>query len=175
MMIAVTQSIPPLCPACFLERYQAPLLFIPERQPDTFEALPKRQPANVSKVGMVAQHFRQAIVGNPAAEVVHMVHSDICREPSEHPWQIIVRAAMQRRFMEAPAVVPRPVGPVELVLDVKEPDASRCAKEDNGQMDDDEGPEARRPGKQRTKNAYAQIGRHCAYPWRPAPSKRAIR
>ena len=48
---------------------------------------------------MVVQHARQPIVGDAAAEVVHMVHADVGGEPAQDVRQIVVRAAVQRRLV----------------------------------------------------------------------------
>ena len=85
------------------ERNQPPAAFVPQHQPHAAQALQQRQPADVAKLGMVAQHARQPVVGDPAAQMVHVMHADIGGEPAQDARQVVVRAAVQRRLVQVPA------------------------------------------------------------------------
>ena len=71
--------------------------FVPQHQADARKALRQRKPADLRQLRMLAQHQRQPVIRNPAAEMVHMVNADIGGEPAQHGRQVIVRAAVQRR------------------------------------------------------------------------------
>ena len=57
--------------------------FIPQDQPDAAEALHQREPAHRAQLGMIAQHVAQPIERNAAREMVHVVHTNIGREPAQ--------------------------------------------------------------------------------------------
>ena len=44
----------------------------------------------------------QVVVGYARAQMVDVVQADVAREEAEHPWQVEVRAALERRRVEAP-------------------------------------------------------------------------
>ena len=72
---------------------------------------------------MVPQHVLQPVVRNAAAEMVHVVHADVGREPAQYARQIVMGAASQRGFVQRPS---RGLGPervLELMLYIKQPDA----------------------------------------------------
>jgi len=61
--------------------------------------------------------------------MMHVVQADVAREELEHLRQLQVGAASQRRLGVAPALGALPVGVLELVLDVEQPDAGRAGEE----------------------------------------------
>ena len=63
--------------------------------------------------------------------MVDMVHPDIGGKPAQDVRQVIMGAAAQRRLVKIPALVMGPESVLELVLDVKQPNANRtCEKRD---------------------------------------------
>ena len=92
----------------FPERHQAALRLVPQHEPYTPKALQQRDAADVAQFGMVAQHARQPVIGNAAAQMVHVVNADIGGEPAQQRRQVVVRAAVQRGLVQAPVLV---VGP----------------------------------------------------------------
>ena len=68
---------------------------------------------------MVAECSRQAVIGNAGAQVVNMVHADIRREPAQNSRQVVMRTAIQRRFVKRPLGITNPKRRVKLVLHVE--------------------------------------------------------
>ena len=68
---------------------------------------------------MVAECSRQAVIGNAGAQVVNMVHADIRCEPAQYSRQVVMRTAVQGRFVERPLAITGPERRVKLVLDVE--------------------------------------------------------
>lgn len=84
---------------------------------------------------MVTQYFRQTVVRNPAGQVVHVMDADIASEPPQHRRKIVMRGAMQRRLGKPPILARRPVGLLELVLHIKEPNAGCTCEQHDRKMD----------------------------------------
>jgi hypothetical protein len=78
---------------------ETPPTLVPKYETRAAEALKKRESVHAAKLGMVAERPCQAIVGNPAAQVVHMVHSNVGSEPAKDSRQIIMRASVQSRLV----------------------------------------------------------------------------
>ncbi len=95
---------------------QFALVFIPEAQLEAGEALPQRQASYRFEFGVIFQHFGQAVIGNAAVEVVHMMDADIAGEPGQRARQIVKRAAKQGGFGQLPFLMTGPVGVLEPVL-----------------------------------------------------------
>jgi len=74
---------------------------------------------------MVAQHERQAITGNSAAQMMDVVNADIGGEPAQGARQGVVRAALKRHLVQVPGSVVGPYGILKLVLDLEQPDTDR--------------------------------------------------
>lgn len=106
--------------------YQPFVLLIPESEGDRLQAGEQGQRFHVPEhgIGMVAPF--QVIIGDPGAEMVNMMESDIAREPLENFWELVERAALHRGRGVVPGFTPLPVGVFELVLHIKQPDASRA-------------------------------------------------
>ena len=92
---------------------------IPQYQSDAFEALPQREPADGRELRIFAQRMRQLVERNAAAQMMHVVHPDIGREPAQNTGQVVMRAAVQRGLVQIPTVVVGPGRVLELVLDVE--------------------------------------------------------
>jgi len=65
----------------------------------------------------------EVVVGDPRVEVVNVMQADVAGEELQHRRQLQVRAAAQRRVGVVPAVGVLPVGVLELMLNVEQPDA----------------------------------------------------
>jgi len=83
---------------------------------------------------VIAEHMRQPVEGNAAAQMMHVMNADIGREPAQHMRQVVMRRTVKRRLVEAPAVVPGPERLSELMLHVEEPDADRSGEDHDGRM-----------------------------------------
>ena len=68
-----------------VKRDQTPPTFVPKREPHAPEALKQRKSAHAAKFGIIAEHPRQAVIRNTAAQVMDMVDADVCREPAQIP------------------------------------------------------------------------------------------
>ena len=107
------------------ERDEAPPALVPQHQPHTPDALKQGEPADVVEIRMVAQHERQSVIGDAAAQMMDVVDADIGGEPAQDARESIVRAAVKRHLLQVPSLVVSPYGILELVLDVEQPDAGR--------------------------------------------------
>ena len=100
-------------------------------------------PSHSDSVGTVVEdrvllvRALQVVVGDARAEVVDVVEADVAGAELQHPRQLQVGAAAQRRLGVAPVLAALPVGVLELVLDVEQPDPGR-AGEQRGQPDDEQ-------------------------------------
>ena len=83
-------------------------LLVPQHQANAFDAVPQRQPADGAEFGMFAQHARQTVIRNPAAQMMHMMNADIGGEPAQDAGQHVIRAAVQRDLVQIPVLVVRP-------------------------------------------------------------------
>ena len=85
------------------------------------------------KLGVLAEALEKSVVGDTAAHVMNVVHSDIAREPMQDSWQIVERTSTKPRGVEVPGATLFPIGVLELVLDVEEPypgrGCNRCDRE----------------------------------------------
>ena len=69
------------------------------------------------------------VIRNPGRHVMQVVVADVAAEPVQDRRQIVVGTALDRRTLDAPVIAAGPVGVLELVLHVKEPDA-RCSRQE---------------------------------------------
>ena len=102
------------------------LAFVPQHQPHTPETLDQRKLADAAEFRVVAQHERQSVAGNTAAQMMDVVRADIGGEPSQDVRQVIVGAAVKRRLVQVPGSVMSPNRILELVLDIEQPDPDRA-------------------------------------------------
>jgi hypothetical protein len=86
--------------------------FIPKREPYALEALKQCKSVHEPKFRMLAEHPGQTVIRNTAAQVMDMMDADVCREPAKDSREVVVRAAMQRRFLKNPPVLTRPECPL---------------------------------------------------------------
>src|SRR5262249_11806439 len=66
-----------------LEGHQLFALLAPQGKTGALQALPQGQPAHRLQLGMIPEHLRQAVIGNPAVEMVDMVDADIAADPAQ--------------------------------------------------------------------------------------------
>src|SRR4051812_23002916 len=116
-----------------LERDEPPLLFVPQHQAYRPETLRDGQPAGGGEGGEGAKDLGKPVEGNPAGKMMDMVDADIRAEPAQDRGQLVVRAPAQRRLVEGPVLVSVPLGVLELMLHIEEPDADR--RRDQGDRD----------------------------------------
>src|SRR5687768_13710124 len=71
------------------KRDQGATMLVPERQPPARQARAQcHHSSNIAKFGSRVVTGLQAIVGNSAAQVVHMVEPDIAGKPLQDPGQL---------------------------------------------------------------------------------------
>src|SRR5581483_10543813 len=107
--------------------------------------------------------------------MVDVVDANIRREPTQYSRQIIVRAAMQRRFFKTPTDLMCPECHFELVLYVEEPHPGRSGQQNDRQLYKKEGPNAYgkdQPGRDRSD---CNISYHGAEPRLPTAGEQADR
>ena len=104
-----------------------------------------------------------------------MVHADIGREPVQQRGQVVMRAAIQGRFMQVPLAVVLPCRVFELVLHIEEPDAGRGREKHDRKMHEQECFNADEPAERGGDQCDSEIGRHAAGPGLPAAAHQADR
>ena len=112
-----------LAPARRAEADEAALLFVPQGERQATQALPQRDAVHLAQLGIALEALAEAVVRNPAAQVMHVVGADIRREPAHHRRQMEIGAALERGPVEVPRAFRSPVRRLELVLHVEQPDA----------------------------------------------------
>ena len=157
------------------ERDQLLGALVPQHQADAFDAVPQRQPADVAELGIFAQHARQTVIRNPAAQMMHMMNADIGGEPAQDAGQHIIRAAVQRGLVQIPVLVVGPHGVLELVLDVEQPHADRGRQQHDRQMHQQERSDADQPHQRGDDDRDRQVGAHGAEPRLPAAAHQSER
>src|SRR5258708_35354848 len=149
--------------------------FVPQHQSHAPETLKQGQPADDVEVRMVAQHRRQAVKGEAAAQMMDVVNADIGSEPAQRARQGIMGAAVKRRLLQVPCSVAAPYGVLELVLDIEQPDTNRGREHYDWQMHQQERTDADQPYHGGDDSRDASIGRHRAQPGLPAAAHEADR
>lgn len=72
------------------ERQQCAALFVPEMKSRVSKTFPKRKPLGLCQDIVVTDHLAQAVEGYAAGEVMHMVKTDVCGNPTQNTRQILV-------------------------------------------------------------------------------------
>ena len=108
-------------------------------------------------------------------QMMDVVHADVGGEPAQHRRQVEVRAAVQPAGMELPARVALPVGVLELVLDVEQPDAHGRGEPGDRQLDQEQVARADQPGEGDQDGGDGEVGRHHVAPGPGARSPRVLR
>ena len=65
----------------------------------------------------------EIVVRDSRAQMMDVVKTDVATEPLQDPRQFVVRTPVERRVSVIPLLCPFPIHALELMLDVKEPDA----------------------------------------------------
>jgi hypothetical protein len=76
-------------PTHLTKGYETAPTLVPKHEAHALHALKQRKSANAAKLGMFAEYPRQSVVRNTAAEVVDMVHADVCREPAQDSRKVV--------------------------------------------------------------------------------------
>ena len=87
---------------------------------------------------MIAQHLRQPVIRDAAAEVMHVVNADIGGEPAQERGQIVMRTAVQRGFVQIPLRLGFPSCVLKLVLDIEQPHADHGRQQRDRKMNEQE-------------------------------------
>jgi hypothetical protein len=157
------------------ERDEPLPIFVPQHQSHARETLKQGQPADAVEVRMVAQHQRQSVKGDAAAQMMDVVNADIGSEPAQRARQGIIGAAVKRRLLQVPFSVADPYGMLELVLDLEQPNTERGREHQDWQMHEQERTDADQPHHGGDDSRDASIGRHRAQPRLPAAAHEADR
>ncbi len=120
---------------------------------------------------MVAQHLRQTVIGDAAVEVMDVMHADIGREPAQRRGQIVMRTAVQRRFLQIPFRIGVPNRVLELVLHIEQPNADRGGEKRDRKMNEQDGFDADQPDEQSGDELRSR--RWSPWRWPRAASRRA--
>src|SRR6516165_10319666 len=113
---------------------------------------------------MFAQHAWESIKGDSTAKVVHMMHTDIGREPAQNARQLIMGATMKRCLVQVPARSVSPKRLLELMLNVEEPNANGRRQKRNRQMHKQEWLHAHEPHHRKDDQSDGCVGYHRAEP-----------
>jgi hypothetical protein len=81
---------------------ETPPTLVPKHEAHAAEALKQRKPGDATKLLMVAKRPWQPVIGDAAAQVMYMVHADVCGEPSQDTGQIVMRTAVQGGLLKGP-------------------------------------------------------------------------
>ena len=90
LTLARSQWVSETARAQFLKGNEASPILIPEREPHAAEALQQRHTVHAVKFGVVVECPWQAVIRDAAAQVVDMMHADVCREPAQDSRQVVV-------------------------------------------------------------------------------------
>lgn len=80
----------------------------------TAETLPKRKPLGLRQNIMVSDNLVQAIKGNPAGQMLHVVNADVRGYPAQDPRQIVMRTAIEGGILHVPVCLAIPSRVFEL-------------------------------------------------------------
>ncbi len=103
-----------------------------EAQAQRPQALGQRQLVHLLEHGLLAEALREPVIGDRRAQVMDMVKADVAGEPVQNSRQRIHRAALQRDRHVIASIAALPVDPVELVLDVEQPDTGGARDGEGG-------------------------------------------
>ena len=122
--------------------------------------------------GIFVIAFGQVVVGDLGAQVMDVMKTDVAREPLQEQRQLVKGTALQAGLYKFPAFMPVPVGGVEVVLDVKEPDPNRGADYQDWQLYHEIHFPPDQPAHQGDHNHQQNIGRPDAGDLTPALCRR---
>src|ERR1700730_1130242 len=132
-------------PARLTERDEPLPIFVPQHQSHAGETLKQSEPADPGESRVVAQHERQPIIGDAAAQVVDVVNADIGGEPAQRTRQGVMGTAVKRSLLQVPRSISAPYRTLELVLDIEQPDSDRGREHHDWQMHEQERTDADQP------------------------------
>src|SRR5258708_21029143 len=110
-------------------------LLVPEPEAEGLQAPQERDRRDGLKERLRFVAFLQMIVGNPRAEMMDVMKTDISRKPLQHPGELVVRAAFERRLGVIPILPAFPVNDLELMLNIKQPNACRSGETHEGELE----------------------------------------
>ena len=76
----------------------------------------------------------QIVIGNPRAQMMNVMKSDVAREPLQDLGQFVERTALQRCRGVIPLAAAFPVNSFKLMLDIKQPHAGRTGHQHRRQL-----------------------------------------
>ena len=107
---------------------------VPEAQPDGFEAAPQRHALGAAQLGNGIVASSQAVARNLASEMVDVMETDRSGEPVQDARQIVERAALESGGVDVPLTGGPPVGVLELVLHIEQPDPDGAADSEHREL-----------------------------------------
>src|SRR5512138_2350193 len=106
---------------------------------------------------ILAMALFQLVVRDLRAEVVDMVKADITREPLQDFRQFIEGAALHTCREEIPIGMTLPVARGKVMLNIEQPDTGRSSDQQNGKLDQQEGPPADRQHDQADERGQSNV------------------
>ena len=116
----------------FAEADELFLLLIPESEKGGLQTGKERDRIDILKFGIFVVTFLKMIVRNQRFQVMNVMIADVAGEPLQDFRQAVKGTALHGRQQVAPFVIGFPIGVLELVLNVKYPDARASGKPHHG-------------------------------------------
>ena len=102
------------------KRDEATQTFVPKHEAHAAKAFKQCETAaDGEKLGMILQDLLEAVIGNPATEMMDMVDANVRREPAQNSRQVVMRASTKRCLVKIPFPAMRPERLFKLVLHIK--------------------------------------------------------
>src|SRR5215472_3794880 len=115
----------------------APLL-VPQCKAPALKAVAKAEAPGLAKGGDSLISSPQAVARNLDGKMVDVVEADMARQPAQDAREVVKGAAFEGGGFEVPLGLMAPIGALELMLHVEEPDADGTGQHGNGQVADHE-------------------------------------
>src|SRR5664280_1725297 len=145
-------------PTGFGEAHQPPAVLVPQLEAHGAQPVPHGQGGHLMEDRVLVVCPLQVVVGDAGAEVVDVVQADVAGEELEHLGQLQIGAAAQRGVGVAPAVGALPVGVLELVLDVEQPDAGGAREQHCGRLHEQVVAPAHQPAQRSHEHGQGDVG-----------------
>lgn len=134
------------------------LFFIPKLESERPQAVAQSKRCDGLPWRHCIMALFQMVVGNSRAYVVNVMEPDVARKPLQQSWQAIERRALQCSLHWIPRNMARPVNPLELMLDVKQPNAASAGDNKYGKLDQQIGLPSDKPGSEDKGERNACVG-----------------
>jgi hypothetical protein len=108
---------------------QRAVRFIPELEAHRSQTTSESENRHAIEHRVLVVRLLEVVVRNLCVEMMDVVQADVSGEEPQHLRELEIRAAIERGVDVAPARRLRPVGVLELVLGVEQPDPRRTGEE----------------------------------------------